>query len=81
MASSERRDVWNISNLTLCSAPYPTANKENLKALHYWPFLREIRRWPMVSLQRASNAESVSMPYRQHEYVPRESSRMLCDDL
>ena len=37
-------------------------SKENLKAVHYWPF----HRWPVVPHTKAIDAESVSMSWRHH---------------
>ena len=37
--------------------------QRNIKAPHYWPFVRGIHR---STSQRACNAESVSMPWRHH---------------
>ena len=45
-------------------------NKETIKGLYYWPFVRGIHRSPVDSpSQRASNVESISIPWHHHEWL------------
>ena len=53
--------VFVISAPSLKLVWLTSYNRENIKALHYWPFVRGIHQWPVDSL---SNVEHVFMPWR-----------------
>ena len=58
-------------NSTVCSTIVQVKNKENIKVPHYWPSWGDFHR---LVLERASNAESVSMSWRRggidRDYYP-----------
>ena len=53
-------------NLNVCSADVQTINKENINDLHYWPFMREIHRWPCNLSQNAFPYHDIIMLYDSH---------------
>ena len=54
------------STSSVCSTFIQTNIKDSIKGLHYWPFVRRIRRWLVDPLTRASNAENVSISWHHN---------------
>ena len=62
MTSHERQGIKKHRHLNrLFNSLFMMANKENIKALHYWPFVGEIHRHRWFPHKTAGNAERVSM--------------------
>ena len=54
-----------IGNSIVCSTGIQTKIKENIKAPHYWPIVREFTSDQRFPSQRASNVENISMPWNR----------------
>ena len=60
-----------ITSLTVVYSPFiQTQIKENHKAPRHWPLCGEFTGTDDFPAQMASNAESVSIWWRHHEYLP-----------
>ena len=67
ITNSKRHGVLNHRQIDCLFNSVKASIKENTEALHFYgSFVRVIHRSPVDSPRKASNAESVSMPWRHH---------------